>query len=341
MALFTRRQQLAFVAFAGAALAASAQSPPATAASANSAPTLAPVVVTGELPGPALWKVSKGDHVMWILGLVSPVPLHVKWKFKELDADIAASQAVLTPPALTVGAHVGFFSGIRLLPSVSGIKKNPDSRVLQEVLPSGLYQRWRVQKDRYLYGDGSVEHLRPVFAGGKLYEAALRHIGLVDQAGLEKTIYKMAHRHGVPIVDSSYQITLSDPGSTIHALKQDNLGDQRCLDQVLDVLEHDLAQTTERANAWATGDIATLKAVLAQTQEDHCLSDVATSPFAKELGLTDLQRRIDRAWIEHAEQALQQNAQTVALLPMDELFEPSGYLSALEADGYTVRAPEQ
>ena len=38
------------------------------------------IVVTGEQPGPGLWKVSSGNHVMWILGEVSPFPRKVKWK---------------------------------------------------------------------------------------------------------------------------------------------------------------------------------------------------------------------------------------------------------------------
>ena len=30
------------------------------------------MVVRGQQPGPGLWKVSKGDHVLWILGTLSP-----------------------------------------------------------------------------------------------------------------------------------------------------------------------------------------------------------------------------------------------------------------------------
>jgi hypothetical protein len=32
------------------------------------------VLVTGEQPGPGLWKVSKDDHVLWILGTLAPLP---------------------------------------------------------------------------------------------------------------------------------------------------------------------------------------------------------------------------------------------------------------------------
>ena len=32
------------------------------------------VLVSGEQPGPGMWKVSKGDHVLWIVGIQTPVP---------------------------------------------------------------------------------------------------------------------------------------------------------------------------------------------------------------------------------------------------------------------------
>jgi uncharacterized protein YbaP (TraB family) len=330
----TRCRWQAFVLLTCLTCAAHAQSP---SQSATSAPTLAPVVVTGVLPGPALWKVSKGNHVMWILGLVTPVPSHMQWKSDEIEKRIAASQEVLQTP----GLEVGTYESRPDIPSLNGVKINPYGEMLHHVLPDALYQRWRVQKDRYLYGDLRVEYLRPIFAGRVLYEAALRHMGLVDQLGIEKAVYQFAKHDNVKITDTSYRLVLTDPSDTIDALKHNNMDDQPCLNQILDALEHGLAQTTARANAWATGDIDTLKTILMQTQEDRCLSSISTSSFAQGLALGDVEQRIDRSWIEHAEQALQQNTSTVALLPMYQLFQPHGYLNTLQAEGYTVQAPEE
>ena len=44
------------------------------------------VLVTGEQPGPGLWKVSSGDHVLWILGEVAPQPNKVTWRSKRFEA---------------------------------------------------------------------------------------------------------------------------------------------------------------------------------------------------------------------------------------------------------------
>jgi hypothetical protein len=38
------------------------------------APEIAPekILVVGQRPGPGLWKISKGDHVLWLFGTYSP-----------------------------------------------------------------------------------------------------------------------------------------------------------------------------------------------------------------------------------------------------------------------------
>jgi hypothetical protein len=316
-----------------------AQASSQSAAAQNSVPTLAPVVVTGELPGPALWKVSKGGHVMWILGLVTPVPRYMRWKSELVEKRIAASQAVLKMPGLEVGSTLSASDSRALMSSMDSVRQNPHNDSLQHLLPPALYKRWRSQKDRYMYGDGSVERMRPIFAGRELYDKVLLHKGLAQQTRIEKTVYEAAGHDGVKIVDPAYQLTLNDPHSALDTLEQNDMDDQHCLSMVLDAIEHDMAQTTLRANAWATGDLEGLKAVLMQPQ-DSCLTAISTSPFAKALRLNDIQRHIDQAWIQQAEQALTQNTQTVALLPMEQLMLPDGYLSVLRADGYTVQAPD-
>lgn len=301
--------------------------------------TLAPVVVTGVLPGPALWKVSKGSHVMWVLGLMSPVPKNMQWKSAEVERRIAASQALLKLPSLEIGVRTSFYRSSRM-PSAWALGTNPGQQALQNVLTPDLYQHWLRLKAVYLGDPRGVERKRPILAGRELYEAALRHAGLVDEAGMEDMVYKYAAHDGVPAIDTSYQLLLKDPGEALHALSGKSMNDQRCLSQVLDALDRGLAQTTARANAWATGDIDTLRTILSQAQEDACLATLDNSPFADALGINDIESRVRTRWIGQAEQALAANPQTFAMLPMHELLAPDGYLSTLQADGYSVRAPD-
>lgn len=337
-AIFRRLCTAAFLAGLSCAATAQSSSPPAPASSAI--PKLAPVVVTGVLPGPALWKVSKGDHVMWVLGLTSPVPKNMEWKSKEVESKIAASQAVLKSPSLEVGVRTSFFRG-GMMPSMAALKMNPAHKTLQDVLTPPLYQHWRAQKTKYLYNNETVEYMRPILAGRELFEAALTHFGLVDQTGLEKKVYRIANLDRVTLVATSYQVMLKDPADALHALNAKSMNDQQCLSRILDSLDHDLDQDTARANAWATGDIDTLRSIFSHVQQDACLSTIDASQFASALGIDDIEHRVEQSWIDAAEHALAQNRQTVALLPMHELLAPNGYLSVLQSDGYTVEAPSE
>jgi hypothetical protein len=136
------------------------------------------VVVSGVQPGPGLWRVSKGDHVLYILGTQSPLPRDMTWRADELRQVLGEAGAVLGPPGVTIGADIGFFRGLTLMPSALKAMKNPDGATLDEVLPADLYQRGSVLRRRYLGRDRGVEKKRPLIAVYELYRAALEHNGL-------------------------------------------------------------------------------------------------------------------------------------------------------------------
>lgn len=305
----------------------------------DSAVTLAPVAVSGVLPGPALWKVSKGGHVMWVLGITSPLPKRMQWESSKVEHLIASSQQVLKPPGMEIGAKVGFWGRLFLIPSMIGLKKLPDGQTLQQVLPSGLYNRWLVQKNKYLRHSWGADRLRPTFAGEKLYSAALSQSGLTDNSMVEDTVYSAAGRDKVSLTDTSYVLVLDDPRRTAKQFKKATMNDQRCLSGVLDAIDQNFSQATERANAWATGDLQTLNKILSAKQQDECLSAIGSTGFAKTIGMTDISYRIQQAWIKAAEAALTRDSQSVALLPMSQIVASDGYLKVLQKDGYTVVSP--
>ncbi|MDE3072663.1 MAG: TraB/GumN family protein [Pseudomonadota bacterium] len=307
----------------------------------NSAVTLAPVAVTGVLPGPALWKISKDGHVMWVLGITSPLPKGMQWDSTKVDRLIASSQQVLRPPGMDIGAKIGFWGQLFLAPSMLGLKKLPDGETLQQVLSPGLYSRWLVQKNKYLYGmhGWGADRLRPSFAADKLYRAALSRSDLTDGSVVEKAVYSAADRHKVPVESTSFTLMLKDPRHTAKAFKKAPLNDQQCLSDTIDAIDQHFSQATARANAWATGDLAALSKVLSARQQDGCLSAIGGSAFAKTIGLTDISNKIRQAWIQAAETALAHDAQSVAVLPMSQLMAGDGYLSVLKKDGYTVQPP--
>lgn len=314
---------------------------PADAASISSAPiNMAPVLVSGVQPGPGLWKVSKGDHVMWVLGTVSPLPEKLQWKSDEVEQAVASSQQVLDAPGFVVGAHVGFFGQLFLLPSMIGLKNNPDHATLQDVLPVPLYRRWETARGRYLGTSHRLKRLRPMFAGKELHELAIRKAGLTDDGGVNAVVDAMADRNHVARVNTAYQFILENPRAAASTFKRSSIPDNACLGHILDSLDADLGRAAARANAWSTGDIDTLRETLAISQSDACLAAIGDATFAQKLGMQDVQQRIDSSWLHAARKALERNRTTFAMLPMKQLLSDDGYLKQLQRDGYTVRSPD-
>ena len=100
------------------------------------------VLVTGEQPGPGLWKVSRDGHVMWVLGTIGEVPDTITWRTKEIEARIAESQEVLYPGWPDVRLDVSAFQLLALVPSAFKAAKNPDGALLKDVLTPEAYASW-------------------------------------------------------------------------------------------------------------------------------------------------------------------------------------------------------
>ena len=108
------------------------------------------VIVDGTQPGPGLWLVRKGAHDLWILGTLSPLPAKFQWQTRQIDEVIANAQEVMYAPSLSVGSDIGKFRAMLLLPSLIGVKNNPDGKRLSDVLSPETYVRWSAFRDRFL-----------------------------------------------------------------------------------------------------------------------------------------------------------------------------------------------
>lgn len=329
-----------------AAVAAPMQTSPAATSTAAppipaNVPLLAPVVVSGVVSGPGLWKVSKNGHVLWVLGTLSPLPDHMQWESHEVEQVIAQSKQVLLQPKLELKADVGFFGKLFLLPAAYGARKNPDGKSLDQVMDAPTYARWLALKQKYIGNDGGIERWRPLFAAEELYNKALKANGLNRDGGVTGTVSALAKSAGVPETPVQYRVEIQHPRDAIKAFKAAAPSDMECFNRTLDTIEHDLPAMTERANAWATGDLETLRQLPDSHRHDTCVAAVTGAGFARQLGMADIPAQLEAAWLAAARDALAKNDTSFAMLPMDELLSPNGYLARLGAQGYTVESPEQ
>jgi hypothetical protein len=308
------------------------------------------VVVSGEFPGPGMWKVTRPDdpaaHVLWIVGTQAPLPKRMRWKSREIEAVVVDAQEILLDSTVSMepDEKIGLLRGITLLPAVLKARRNPDEARLDQLLPADLYARWRTQKRRYLGRERGVEEWRPIFAADKLRRAAIDELGLRESGMVWDVVSKLAEKHGKKVTTPSMKFTFrrSELRTKIKEFSRESLADVECFSTMLDYVEA-LSRTeieAARARAWATGDIAALEA-LPQLPNPMlpCAMAVMNSQVAREVIPEDIREQLRGRWLDAAQQSLAANQTTVAIVPLRKLLDRDGYAAALRARGFLVEAP--
>jgi uncharacterized protein YbaP (TraB family) len=310
----------------------STDSAPAVAPDLTPSSVLAEVEVAGESPGPRLWRVSRADHVLWLLGTLDPLPRKMVWKSREVEAVLGEVQAVIpTNPAVSV--HANPFTWVGLYFQWRGVQALPGNTRVQELIPPPLYGRFSDLVSRYDAGDHRIEHLKPVFAALRLYRAALDFAHLAPGNQAEAAVLKLAHRHSVSIRQSKLKI--DDPRDLVTQLGQiPESAQEACLEAIVERLETGMAPMKEEALAWAQGDVAALRRLMVPKAIDVCTAAVSASPRTRQL-IDDS----NAGWDREVDQALANDRSVLALRPIHDLLGAHGVLAALKAKGYVVEGP--
>jgi len=298
-----------------------------------------PIHIVGQRPGPGLWKVSKGGHVLWVFGSYAPLPKKMEWRSQQVETILAESQEYLSPPSAS--AQVGFFRGLTLLPYVIGLKNNPDGATLHDVLPADVYARWLPLKAKYLGDDSGIERERPIFAADELYRKGLDAAGLSSGQEVQKAIEKMVKDKHIKTTTSAIALQVDDPVAMMKDFKRSPLDDGACFAKTLERLETDIDAMRVRAAAWAKGDLAGIEKLSFADREAACRSAMNDATFIKgRADFASAAERMQQAWLAAAENALATNDSTFAVLPLRLILDPAGYITALQAQGYAVDKPE-
>lgn len=303
-----------------------APAPPADAA------PLAEVVVEGRHEGPRMWTVRRGDHTLWILGTVTPLPKKMEWQPDAVRAVLQQSQEVV-PAWPTYGIGANPFTALRVFIQWRRMQKPPDRLPLRETLPPALYARVAALKARYDPHDPHLEELRPMLAAERLMTKVLDASGLALHNEVQKTVLELARAQGVRIRQDKLKIedpvdVLKDVGATPLA------AEIACLDAVVTRLESDLGPMQARARAWALGDVDTLRQLPHPDDRTACIAAVSTSERVR-----TLIARAQEDWLVVVQESLTRNRATLAVQSMDRLLGEHGALEALKARGYEVEGP--
>ena len=291
----------------------------------------AEIAATGPSPGPPLWRVSKGEHELWRFGTLSAVPEEIRWRTTAGERAIGDSDEVLLPPGARAALTLNPVTLIRAWRRAREMSRNPDGKHLAEVLPPDLYGRYAALSDRYAK-QRSLEHLRPIMAATRVYQAAVEEMGLTPDRDVLSVIERLARRAGAETTDTQLHV---DPDALLdEAARVSTEAELDCFTKVLDTIERGENRIGARARAWASGDLDALRRFDYPDIRKDCLAFPGWPD-----GLRETLRAANDKWIEAAERALSINRSTFGALDLRDLLAPDGLLARLREQGYQVDEP--
>lgn len=299
------------------------------------------VVVSGEQPGPGLWRVSKDGHQMWVLGTLIPLPKRMEWNSSEVEQRIGESSAFLHQPRLSFSVKGGMFRALFLLPSIMKTRNNPDKQKLEDVLPPELYQRWLALKAQYIGRSRSVEKRRPLVAAQSLLEKAIKKNDMTLDNFVAERVNKTAKRAKLEQIQPNIDIRFDDPKQALKDFNTTQLEDTECFSRMLDRVSGDIEQMKLRANAWAVGEIEILRQLTITQTFRSCVDALLETKVAERYGLGQIETRLREVWLSKAEETLAQHATSFAVLPMPLVVGEDSYLDILVSKGYRVQSPTE
>jgi uncharacterized protein YbaP (TraB family) len=292
------------------------------------------VVITGVRPGPALWKVSSRGHALWILPTLAALPRQVTWRSAQLEALLSQSQELYTEATLVMQISDGGMADAR----VAAALMNPESSEgLSGILPADLYAKFAALNQKYASGDSGLERFRPFYASMELHNRALQRLQLDSDGGVHATVRQLARNHYVTL--KTLDRTLRPNARTLawNLRRTSRRADIRCARWQLTQLEGDLRDAVARANAWSVGDIPALKQDWKSAQQQDRSSCRA---LFQRLAPTERAIRQTRNLAYTAlQKALEQNKSTVALVLLEEVFDPEGLIAKFRSAGYQIEEP--
>lgn len=285
----------------GVALPAMAQAEPPRDPEATFVSDLVVVAPTG---GPAWWKVSKGDAVVWIMGLPpAPTPKSLKWDKTTLERRLKGARQLIAPTT----DWSGFADGPQVLP------------VLAPQVARRVEAASALLEDPFNPGEqasvASVIFLRTAYY--RYYK--LSH-------DVSPVIEAAAKRARVPVLAppvTKYYWTAADVDPTDPRMAG-------CIDGILKDVVTDPTLYEKAGQAWATGDVPTLLATAPRGAGWVC----------QHLFPGQWQRALD-FHTKAIEDALATPGKTVAALHIPLLVAEDGILERLRKKGYTVSDPSR
>ena len=287
------------------------------------------IVVTGLQPGPGLWQVVSGNHVMWILGEVTPFPRKVKWQTVEFDGLLQESQELILD-------YSGYWRSDKneTIAYIRG--EDLPSGTLKDVISPQLHKR--LEATAKVFNATGLEELRPFAATNRLVVSAMKKM---DLSGFSArfSAEALAKKRRVKIT----YFAAPEPPFKERLKNWQHESNVVCLERLVDAIDDGGNGVKRLGNAWSIGDIASLRRLVPaySFSRDGFRSDqCAAAMRGGEQQAREYNAIRIKSWLDQAERSLRRNRSTMAVVLMSELFAPDGYLAGLRERGYEIIEPE-
>jgi hypothetical protein len=281
------------------------------------------VVVTKTLPGPALWKVTKGPSEVIILGGLTPLPHMLEWDTLRVEHALSGADALYLQPRPKLSPLEAIGLAIN-----KGALQLPGNQTLEEALPPPERARFLRLMQTIHKKPQDYAHWKPAVAGLLLINDFRRAAGLSDgKPGT--TVMHLAEDAHVPVryVGDFDLGPYIKTASTLSA--QANIA---CFDAALDDIDREASQGRAAADAWAHADLKTVGQTYKVSVLDRCLLQAPSVQGLLEKGTEEGVRTIETALVTPGK--------SVAVVDLNFLLRPNGILDRLKAAGATISIPD-
>lgn len=300
-------------------LAARAGEPPAP----DWSPSIETVVVTAQVAEPLMWRVTKANATVYLLGIVEPLPNDLEWNDAGVRKALKGARQLLLPPK----ASVGILEGIWYLAWHSADLYLPRETPMESTLPAPLRARFAAWREKIGRGADRYARLRPPLAGLRLEGDFLKARGLTQDEPAA-ALKRIARLYGVPARPiADYE--------AIPMLKQlpamSKAANEGCVKALLDDVDVISERAEPAARAWAAGDLGALKAAFSEQRFESCIQ--ALPSFAA------LARRSVDDSLKAVEGALGHPGHSLIAISVGTLLRKGGIIDRLDAGGFRVEQP--
>ncbi len=279
--------------------------------------------VVKRLPGPALWRVTRGNSEVIILGSLQPLPHLLAWDTSRVVHALDGAKALLLPPE----PKFGLLDRVSLFFNHGAFELH--GQTLSQTLPPEARARYEHVLALIHGKPGKYEHLKPAVAGAFLIGDWRRAAGFSEAKPIS-TVEKLAQTARVPIRHIG-DFNAAPLAKTLAQMSPDaNLA---CFDAAMDDLDREAARAPANAKAWANADLKAIGQGYTTSVFERCLMQ---SPSVQGL----LERGMAQG-VQAIEQALQQPGKTVAIIDLNFLLRPGGVLDRLKARGDVIAVPRE